>query len=340
MDECLSPYDEKEDADIFETSPPVANICRQCGEESDNPPRYFELTPRCKKCTTTAQRIHLALRHDKQLRNYWRLSPNKRSIVASAKHAYKDALWQMLVSRLVGERTRAGLIANGTGNSNGKKKTSIVNGTGNSSDETALHYKCKWLQERIAAIDDEINNLSRCEPFVTKMPRKIYSKLKRLQERIVFIHDQMKYLSAHEAEVTKTPSKKRKFEAWLTEGVATTTSEQPLTEDQIRHVDKMCVQLAALFEKACESHDQIRKSTEEKGWAEHLPPYIQPQLQAILVTMESKNASQDWLNMTTLISAAIGVLRRASFQIATAKSVMDKKKANTCESDGREGIRH
>ena len=122
MGECLIPYDCKEDADIFETSPPGENMCNHCGEESDNPLKGTEVTSTCKACKSTRKRIARGLQHDKQLLFYWRLSPNKRSITASAKHAYKDELLQIVVPRLYDEAIGAGLIANGAGTSNGKKK--------------------------------------------------------------------------------------------------------------------------------------------------------------------------------------------------------------------------
>ena len=105
------------------------------------------------------------------------------------------------------------------------------------------------------------------------------------------------------------------------EDVAATTSEKPLTASQTKPEDKWFDKLAALFETLCESNDQIRKSKEEKGWAENLPPYIQPEIQAILAKIESKFASQNLLDMNLLISEAIVVLRRASFFIEIAKSV-------------------
>ena len=96
-------------------------MCNHCGEESDNPLKGTEVTSTCKACKSTRKRIARGLQHDKQLTFYWRLSRNKRSITASAKHAYKDELLQIVVPRLDDEAIGAGLIANGTGNSNGEK---------------------------------------------------------------------------------------------------------------------------------------------------------------------------------------------------------------------------
>ena len=59
-------------------------------------------------------------------------------------------------------------------------------------------------------------------------------------------------------------------------------SKKKMTEAQGNHLEKYVVELEKLFKSVNESNDKIMKSHAEKGWADNLPRYIQPQHQELL----------------------------------------------------------
>ena len=107
-----------------------------------------------------------------------------------------------------------------------------------------------------------------------------------------------------------------------------------MTVAQGDHLEKSVVELEKLFNSVSESNDKIMKSHEEKGWADNLPRYIQPQHQRRLerkrafdekVGIIKESQLVEWKAVQEEVGEmkrdANGLLKKTAFQIEEAKTV-------------------
>ena len=111
-------------------------------------------------------------------------------------------------------------------------------------------------------------------------------------------------------------------------------SAKQMTVAQGQHLEKYVFELENLFTGVNESNDKIMKSKEEKGWADNLPRYIQPQHQLLLerkrafdenVGIIKKSQLVEWKAVQEEVGEmkrdANGLLKKTAFQIEEAKTV-------------------
>ena len=107
-----------------------------------------------------------------------------------------------------------------------------------------------------------------------------------------------------------------------------------MTVAQGNHLEKYVVELEKLFKSVGESNDKILKSHEEKGWADNLPRYIQPQHQERLERKSAFDEKVGIIKESQLVEwkavqeelgemkrEASDLLRKTAFQIEEAKTV-------------------
>ena len=111
-------------------------------------------------------------------------------------------------------------------------------------------------------------------------------------------------------------------------------SAKEMTVAPGKHLEKYVVELEKLFKAVNESNDTIMQSSEEKGWAENLPRYIQPHHHELLerksafdekVGIIKESQLVEWKAVQEEVGEmkrdATGLLRKTAFQIEEAKTV-------------------
>ena len=110
-------------------------------------------------------------------------------------------------------------------------------------------------------------------------------------------------------------------------------SAKQMTVAQGQHLEKYVFELENLFIGVNESNDKIMKSKEEKGWADNLPRYIQPQHQRLLDRKRAFDETVDIINELQFferkaLQAVVGEMTRDANELLK-KTAFHIEKANT-----------
>ena len=252
------------------------------------------------------------MKGDSELAKAWNLTQNKASLIAKARDAFGDALFTLLKTTLVEEHEHKSEIS--------------FTGTGNWTDEKDLRIRYKDRPERLDAILKHARRYI-CPTTGTEFIEEMtYNSVSTASET----HKSREKREFEGTEKLKQPKKLKVSNAEGKDNLSN-ASEKPLTAWQSKQLDKYMDDLKKIFDDVSASHEKIKKSKDEHGWAENLPPYTQPQLQALLakklefdskVTLIKDSVGVDWKlvreEVGSLKSEAKDLMTKAAFQIDEA----------------------